>query len=175
MKERSYNIPIAIVSIAVPLVVVFLFFLKPPQLNLGLDLRLLPAFHAALNFTTALLLLAGYYCIRTGRRTIHKYCMITCFVLSCIFLTSYVVYHTFSPPTHFGGEGVIKYVYFFILITHISLSAIIIPLVLFTMTRALQDRFEIHKRIAKWTFPIWLYIAVTGVIVYAMLSPYYTY
>jgi len=100
--------------------------------------------------------------------------MITAFVLSCIFLISYVVYHLFSAPTHYGGEGALKYIYFFILITHISLSAIIVPLVLFTMTRALQSRFDKHKRIARWTFPIWLYVAVTGVIVYLMLSPYYT-
>jgi putative membrane protein len=174
MKEKTYNIPIAVVSIAVPLVVIFMFYLKPPQLNLGIDLRLLPAFHASLNFTTAILLCVGYYCIRTGRRTIHKYCMITAFVLSCIFLISYVVYHMFTPPTHYGGEGAIKYIYFFILITHISLSAIIIPLVLFTMTRALQERFDKHKRIARRTLPIWLYVAVTGVIVYLMISPYYT-
>ncbi|MFI5135616.1 MAG: DUF420 domain-containing protein, partial [Chitinophagales bacterium] len=95
------------------------------------------------------------------------------FILSAIFLISYVVYHSLAPETHFGGEGIIRPIYFFILITHIILAAVIVPLVLITLTRALRKRYDRHKKIARWTFPLWLYVAVTGVIVYLMLRPYY--
>ena len=99
--------------------------------------------------------------------------MIAAFALSCLFLLSYVTYHALTESTKYGGEGWVRSVYFFILITHIILAAIIVPLVLFTMTRGLQKRYDKHRRVAKWTWPLWLYVAVTGVIVYLMLSPYY--
>jgi putative membrane protein len=96
-----------------------------------------------------------------------------CIGLSAAFLVMYVMYHMTSESTPFGGEGVIRYVYFFILITHIILSVVVIPFVLFTFGRALSGNYERHKALARYTFPIWLYVAITGVIVYLMISPYY--
>ena len=165
--------PIIAASIAVPALVFVLFYVKMPKPAVGFNLKILPAINASLNFTTALLLCLGYYFIRRRRRKLHKYSMIAAFCLSSLFLICYVTYHALAVETHFGGTGWIRPVYFFILITHIFLAAVIVPLVLFTMTRGLQSRFDKHRRIARWTLPLWLYVAVTGVITYLLLSPYY--
>jgi len=175
MSYKSYTLPITIVSIAIPVVVLVLFYLKPPSLHLGFNLRILPAFHASLNFTTALALITGYYFIRKRKILAHKLCMLTAFSLSVIFLLSYVFYHTMTEPTRFGGEGLIKGIYYFTLLTHIILAVVIVPMVLITISRGLQSRFDAHKKISRWTLPIWLYVAITGVLVYLMISPYYTY
>jgi putative membrane protein len=173
MKNRYVNIAIAIVSVAVPSLVFFLFYIKPPSVTVGYNVGILPAFNASLNFITAILLCCGYYFIRNRHVKSHRLCMITAFILSALFLISYVTYHSIAKETHFGGEGTIRYIYFFILITHIFLAAIIVPLVLITLVRGLSKRFDRHKKIARWTFPLWLYVAITGVIVYLMLKPYY--
>jgi len=173
MKDKSINWAIGAVSIAIPLVVLTLFYIKPPNVRLGFDLKILPALNASLNFSTAILLTTGFYFIRNKKIRSHRLCMISAFCLSAIFLISYVIYHAFTEPTTFGGQGWIRNVYFFILVTHIILAAAIVPLVLITLTRALRERFDRHKRIARWTFPLWLYVAITGVVVYLMLSPYY--
>lgn len=175
MEPKNLTLPITIISIAVPLVVLALFYLKPPQVEVGFDLHILPAFHAALNFTTAVMLLTGYVFIRRGQRKVHQYAMMTAFVLSSVFLISYVTYHTFTEPTRFGGEGILKGIYYFILITHIILATAVLPMVLFSLTYGLQNRFDKHRRVAKWTFPIWLYVAISGVLVYLLISPYYVY
>lgn len=171
LKQKSFTIPIAIASIAIPVVVAGLFFLKKPTANVGFNLKILPAINASLNFTTAVLLVVGYFFIMSGRRKYHKYTMITAFVLSSVFLISYVTYHSLSNSTHYAGD--FPYVYFPILLSHILLAIVIVPLVLFTMARGLQSRFDRHRRIAKWTLPLWLYVAITGVITYLMISPYY--
>ncbi len=173
MKDRYVNTAIALVSVAIPLVILLLFTLKPHNVDLGFDLRILPALNASLNFATAILLCSGYYFIRNAHIRSHRLCMVSAFILSACFLISYVTYHALSQPTHFGGTGIISYIYFTILITHITLAAVIVPLVLITLTRALRARFDRHRKIARWTFPLWLYVAVTGVIVYLMLRPYY--
>jgi putative membrane protein len=173
IKEKSFVAPVAIVSVAIPLVVVYLFYLTPPQVELGFNLSLLPAFHASLNFATALLLLLGRYFILNKNLQAHKYSMISAFALSVIFLLSYVTYHLLTEPTKYGGAGIMKVIYLSILITHIVLAALILPLILLTMIRALQERFDKHKVLAKLTWPLWLYVAVTGVLVYLMLAPYY--
>lgn len=173
-KDKSFIAPVAIISVAVPLVVVYLFYLTPPQVELGFNLNILPAFHASLNFATAVLLIAGRYFIFNKNMMAHKYSMIAAFVFSAIFLLSYVTYHTLTEPTRYGGTGVIKMIYLFILISHIVLAALILPLILLTMIRAIQERFDKHKVLARFTWPLWLYVAVTGVLVYLMLSPYYS-
>lgn len=172
-SERSYNLPIYVISGLVPAVVLALFYLAPPQLSLGFDLRWLPALNASFNFTTAVLLIVGRIYIARKDIKRHRNVMIGAFAVSCLFLISYVTYHLLTDPTRFGGEGWIRPVYFFILITHIILAAIIVPLVLFTMVRGLQDRYDKHRRVAKWTWPLWLYVTVTGVLVYLMMAPYY--
>jgi uncharacterized membrane protein YozB (DUF420 family) len=129
----------------------------------------LPALNATLNGIAGVFLLAGYYCIRTGRRDLHKRCMLAALTASALFLTSYVIYHLNTGSKPFGGQGAIRYVYFTILITHVVLAAAIVPLVLMTTARGLRGQFGRHVAVARWTFPLWLYVSVTGVVIYLML------
>ena len=136
-------------------------------------LTFLPPIYAAINGITAIILMIAYWAIKQKNISLHEQLMKTSIGLSLIFLVMYVAYHMTSDPTPYGGEGVIRYVYYFILISHIFLSIGIIPMVLITYVRAISNLFFGHKKIARYTFPIWMYIAVTGVIVYLMISPYY--
>jgi len=190
---RLYNILIWIISIVVPLVVALLLFAKWDYDKLIFDLRIpsydpivimenlpiakpltfLPPIYAAINGLTALILVIAVYYIKKGKRKIHENLIKVCIALSLSFLVMYIAYHLTSDPTSFGGSGFIAYLYFFILITHILLSIVVIPLVLISYLKASQSNFVAHRKIAKITFPIWLYVAVTGVIVYLMISPYY--
>lgn len=171
-QEKNYKRFITIVSIAVPIVVAILFGIKIPNVK---PLSFLPPIYATINGLTAVLLVASVIAIKKGNRKLHEQLNTTAIVCSALFLVMYVAYHMTSDSTKFGGEGIIRYVYLFILATHIILSIIIIPLVLFTFMRARLTQFDRHKKIAKITFPLWLYVAVTGVIVYIMISPYYAY
>ena len=158
------------VSIIVPLVVASLFRVKIP----GYDFSYLPPIYASINGITAVFLIFAFIAIKNGKRQIHEMLMKICIGLSASFLVMYVLYHMTSESTPYGGEGMVRYVYFFILITHILLSIAVIPMVLFTFVRALYRNYERHKALARYTFPVWLYVAVTGVIVYLMISPYYS-
>ena len=134
-----------------------------------MNLVFLPTLNAMLNGTSAVLLLLGYYCIRQKRISAHKACMLLALTSSTLFLVSYLIYHWQVGTVRFQGTGDIRTVYFSILFTHTLLAAVIIPLALTTLYKALKERFEGHKRIAHWTLPIWLYVSVTGVIIYWML------
>ena len=172
--EKKYNKWIVVLSVAIPLVVALLFGVNLRKMGFAVEpLSFLPPIYATINGFTAILLVAAVVAIKNRKRQLHENLMKTAIACSILFLGMYVAYHMTSDSTKFGGEGMIKYVYYFILITHILLSVIIIPLVLITYVRALSQRFDRHKKIAKITFPIWLYVAVTGVIVYLMISPYY--
>lgn len=129
----------------------------------------LPGVNAALNTASALLLATGYLFIRKGRVALHRLCMLSALLTSTLFLASYLVYHYNVGSVPFRGQGWIRVVYFTILISHTILAIAILPLVLITVTRALKGNFERHKRIARWTLPLWFYVSVTGVIVYWML------
>jgi putative membrane protein len=168
-QKEPYKKLIIVVSIAIPLVVAVLFGVKVP----GYDLSFLPPIYATINGVTAVLLVSALIAIKNGKRRLHEYLMKTCIALSAAFLVMYVLYHMTSDPTSYGGEGAARYIYFFILITHILLSVAVIPLVLFTFVRAWSGDYARHRALAKITFPIWLYVAVTGVVVYLMISPYY--
>jgi putative membrane protein len=159
-----------ILSIAIPVVVAILFLIRIPNVA---PLNFLPPIYAVINATTALVLITAYVAIRRKNILLHEQLMKTAIGLSVVFLGMYVAYHMTSDPTPYGGEGMIRGVYYFILISHIILSIGIIPLVLVTYVRAISKHFDAHKKIARYTFPIWMYIAVTGVIVYLMISPYY--
>lgn len=173
-KTDKIVVPIIVaLSILVPGVVLILLNLSTRYDLLGLEVGTFPFFHAILNFSTAVLLTIGFILIKNKNRKMHRNVMITAFCLSVVFLVSYVISKLSHDPVHFEGEGFVKYLYFFILITHILLSGIIVPLVLFTMYRGLTGEYEKHKKIARWTFPIWLYVAVTGVLVYVFMAPYY--
>jgi putative membrane protein len=132
----------------------------------------LPAANATFNSLSAICLILGYINIRRGKRTVHMRFMLTATVFSALFLVSYVTYHFFHGDTHFPGHGWIRAVYFLILVSHIGLSMVALPLILGTLWYALRNQFRFHRRIARWTFPIWLYVSVTGVIVYFFLKAY---
>ena len=133
----------------------------------------LPAVNACLNATSTVLLLIGYRFIRTGRKTAHKRTMLTALGTSSLFLISYLIYHYHVGSVRFTGEGTIRGIYFAILISHTILAATVPPLAIVTLVRALRERFDKHRRIARWTLPIWLYVSITGVAVYVMLYQLY--
>jgi len=139
----------------------------------AVPLSVLPAINALLNATSAILLTSGYLCIRARRITAHKLCMASAFVVSTLFLISYLTYHYHVGSRPFAGHGLVRPIYFTILISHTTLAVIVLPLALVTVSRALRGRFDRHVRIARWTLPIWLYVSVTGVIVYLMLYQLY--
>lgn len=174
LMERKYNRWIVVLSIAIPLVVAILFGIN--LRDLGYDVKpltFLPPIYATINGITAVLLVCAVLAIRKGNRKLHERLVKICIGCSVAFLAMYVAYHMTAESTPYGGEGAIRYVYFFILITHILLSIVIIPFVLITFVRGLSGNFIKHRKIARITFPLWLYVAVTGVVVYLMISPYY--
>ena len=186
--ETKYNKWIVVLSVAIPLVVALLFGVNLRKLGYDVEpLSFLPPIYATINGITAVLLVLAVVAIKKGKVTLHENLMKTAIACSVVFLGMYVAYHMTSDSTIFGDVnhngvvdqnelveiGMMRYLYYFILITHIILSVIIIPLVLITYVRALAQVFDKHKKIAKITFPIWLYVAVTGVIVYLMIAPYY--
>ncbi len=160
---------ITIASIAIPLVVVILFKVKID----GLDFSFLPPIYAGINGATAILLVLALIAIKSKNRKRHEILMKTSLVLSLLFLVMYVAYHVTSDATIYGGSGAAKYIYYFILISHILLSVAVVPLVLFSYLFAWQGNFEKHKKWTRFTWPIWFYVAVTGVVVYLMISPFY--
>ncbi len=172
--EQKYKKWIVLLSVAIPLVVALLFGVNLKKLGYDVEpLTFLPPIYATINGITALLLIFAVVAVKRGNIVLHQLLMKIAIGCSVAFLAMYVAYHMTSDSTVFGGEGAIKYLYYFILVTHIVLSVVIIPLVLITYVRALAQVFDKHKKIAKITFPIWLYVAITGVIVYLMISPYY--
>ncbi|MBT8326050.1 MAG: DUF420 domain-containing protein [Bacteroidia bacterium] len=173
-KEKKYNKWIVVLSIVIPLAVAVLFGVNLRELGFDVEpLTFLPPIYATTNGITALLLVAAFVAIKNKNRKLHERLMKFAIILSAAFLVMYVAYHMTSDSTPYGGEGLMRYLYFFILITHILLSIVIIPFVLITYVRAITNNIERHKKIARYTFPMWLYVAVTGVIVYIMISPYY--
>lgn len=164
-----YRKLIIVLSILVPVAIAVMFRVEIE----GYDFTFLPPIYATINGITALLLIAAFIAIRSKRVILHRRLMKSCIMLSACFLIMYMMYHMTSESTPYGGEGWIRGVYYFILVSHILLSVAVIPLVLFTFARALAGDFERHRALARFTFPVWLYVAVTGVLVYLMISPFY--
>ena len=171
-NDKLANWLIGIVSIVVFVVVVLLGRIEW-KVDLGFDPHVFARVNAVVNSLVAVLLLAGLIAIKQRKYVLHKQLMFAAMILSIAFLVSYICHHLFAGDTKFGGEGAIRYFYFIILISHIFLAAIILPFILFTAYRALVSEFPRHKKLAKITWPIWFYVAVTGVVVYFMISPYY--
>ena len=166
---KNYDKSIMILSVILPIVIASLFRIK-----LAIELPIfLPPIYASINAITAILLVTAIWAIKNKKRKLHERLIKTSMGLTLLFLIMYILYHATSHDTHFGGEGFIKYLYFFILISHIILSVAVVPLVLFTFVKALNKEFNKHKKLGKFAFSLWLYVAVTGVIVYLMISPYY--
>ena len=177
MKKRdNIFVPIIIsLSIIIPIVVALLM-LFPNVFYIAsenYDFSSLPFFHAVLNGSTAILIFTGFVLIKNKKTQLHKTAMLSAFVLSSIFLVSYVISKMTNEPILFGGEGMIRYVYFFILVSHILLSIPVLPLALFSIYRGITGEIEKHKSIVKWAFPIWMYVSITGVLVYLLMSSYY--
>src|SRR5690606_269028 len=174
--ERKYNKWIVILSVLIPVVVAALFRVKLSDFGIEVQpLTFLPPIYATINGITAVLLVWAVMAIKKGNRALHERLVKIAITCSVLFLAMYVAYHMTSESTPYGGEGMLRYVYFFILLTHILLSIVIIPFVLITYVRGLSGNFTKHRKIAKITFPLWLYVTVTGVIVYLMISPYYVH
>ena len=168
-QEAKYKKLILIASIVLPLAVAGLFGIKLD----GIDLSFLPPVYATINGLTATVLFSALIAVKQKKYDLHEKLIKTCMGLSVAFLLMYVAYHITSESTAYGGEGMLRYVYFFILITHILLSVIIIPLVLYAYMFGILKQLDKHKRIVRIAFPLWLYVAISGVIVYVMISPYY--
>lgn len=169
-------VPIIIgLSIIIPLAVALMFAMPDTmKVEIGfINTKSLPFFHAVLNGSTAILLLTGVFLIKKKKVALHRLAMVTAFLLSAVFLVSYVLTHISTPDAKFGGEGAIRYAYFFILITHIVLSIPVLPLAMFAIYRGWKGEITKHKKIVRFTFPIWLYVAITGVLVYIFMAPYY--
>ena len=178
MRERSSTIRrlFILVSFIIPAIVMVLLLLpKADSGQVKSWIYSLPLYNAIINTLTAVLLVAGVLFIKNAKVNYHKICMISAFVLGVIFFIFYLTYHSNAASTKFGGEGSIRLFYFFFLISHILLAFIVVPLVLSAIYFAVTDKIEKHKRIVKYTFPVWLYVSVSGVIVYLMISPYYPY
>jgi len=144
------------------------------NVNLGFDEHIFAKINAAINSTVSVLLLLALIAVRSKKYLMHKKIMITAIILSCLFLVSYICHHLFTGETKFGGEGNIRYLYYFILGTHILLAAIILPFILFTAYRSLTGEYLRHIKLARITWPVWFYVALTGVVVYLMINPFYT-
>ena len=172
-KDNIYKPIIITLSILIPIVVAILMVIPGRQNSADSPISSLPLFHAVLNGSTALCLILGYFFVKGKQIKVHRTLMLSAFILSSIFLVSYVVYHYTFPPTKFGGEGFVRSIYFFILITHIVLATTIVPLALFAIYFALSNQIVKHKKVTKFTLPIWIYVSITGVIVYLLMSPYY--
>jgi putative membrane protein len=176
-KNRNDKVVVPVIialSIVVPLAVAALILFPDVfKLEMGIDRGTLPAFHATLNGTTAVLLVLGLLFIRAKNIAAHRASMLVAFGLSAVFLVSYVISKLNADPIPFGGEGVIRGIYLFILISHILLSIPVLPLAMFAIYRGWTGEITKHKKIVRYTFPIWLYVAITGVLVYIFMAPYY--
>ena len=173
MTEDKFLRFVTVVSILVPVIIGFIFWIPHGEGRSPEWLYYLPMFHAILNGTCFCILLLGFVFILNKKVLLHRTCMLTAASLTAVFLVSYLVYHSTVTQMKFGGEGIIRYFYFPILVTHIVLAATIVPMVLITLYRGLTGKIEKHRKLARWTLPLWLYVACTGVVVYLMMRPYY--
>ena len=171
-NDKRANFLIILFSVIVFIAVVFLSRVKL-EVDLPFNVHVFAEVNGLINSVVSFLLLVGLLAVTRGRYKLHKKVMIAAMILSILFLVSYILHHLLSDSTSYGGEGIMKAVYYFILISHIILAGVIMPFVLFTAYRALTAEWPRHKKLAKITWPIWFYVSVTGVIVYLMISPYY--
>ncbi|MEC1716876.1 DUF420 domain-containing protein [Schinkia azotoformans] len=173
VKERNFTPIIVLLTIVINALVAFLYFMPKYNTLSDVDLTILPFLNAVFNSFTFVFLVAALVSIKQKNIKLHKRFILAAFTTTALFLVSYVTYHGMAESTAFGGEGTIRYVYYFILLTHIVLSAAIVPLALVTAARGFNMKVEKHRKIARWTMPILLYVSLTGVLVYIMISPYY--
>ena len=172
-KKRNYTPIIIILTIIINGLVILLSSMPRFDVDPGFDVRILPFINAILNSFTFIFLLAAFIAIIKKNIKLHTRFIYAAFTTTALFLITYVAHHALSEATTFGGEGMLRSIYYFILITHIILAAVIVPLALVTVARGLNMENDKHKKIARWTMPLWLYVSLTGVLVYILISPYY--
>jgi putative membrane protein len=173
LKEKNYTPLIALLTIVLVGIIAVLFFLPAYEGEVQFDVTILPLLNAIFNCFTFLSLCVALAAIRKKNVRMHRAFIGAAFTSTTLFLVSYVTYHYLTESTKYGGEGFLRPIYFFILLTHILLAIVVVPLALISVVRGLQMQIEKHRKIARWTMPIWLYVSLTGVIVYLMISPYY--
>jgi len=173
-QYKKLRLLVNVISVALPLIVAAMFQFKFKDFNWPFDVYILPLVNAILNGTVAVLLIGALVAVKNKNIEAHKRFIYTGMGLSLLFLVVYIMYHTTAGHTKFGGDGTIKYVYFFLLLTHIVLAAIQAPFVLYAFLYGYTGQIEKHQKIVKLSYPIWLYVSITGVICYLMISPYYT-
>lgn len=172
-KERNYTPIIITLTVVVNVIIAVLFFIPKQDRDIPFDISLLPRLNAIFNSFTFIFLLAALFFILRKNIKMHRNFIFAAFTSTALFLVSYLTYHALAPSTSFGGEGIIKTIYYFVLITHVTLAPIVVALALFALVWGLTNQVNKHRKIARWTMPIWLYVSLTGVIVYLMISPYY--
>lgn len=174
MRNENNSNKVIIAAGVVLAAAVAIIYIAPKWDLRGTILDYLPALNAGINGTVTLSLILAYMYIRKGNRFVHQRFMTMSVYLSVLFLLSYVTYHVTHETTNFGGEGLMKYIYYFILLSHILLAMVVAPMVLLTYVRAMNSEFDRHRKLARITFPLWLYVSITGVLVYLLISPYYS-
>jgi putative membrane protein len=172
-KTRNYTPLIVTITIVIYALVAILSYLDPPAGAADADWTFLPLLNAIFNSFTFIFLLAAWFYIKKGNTKMHRNFIIAAFGSTTLFLLCYVTYHFLTESTSYGGDGFLRYVYYFVLFTHIVLAAVIVPLALVTAARGLNNRNAAHRKIARWAMPLWLYVSLTGVLVYILIAPYY--
>ena len=173
IQDRNFTPMIIIATIAINVIITILFFIPKQDRDIPFDITILPRLNAIFNSFTFVFLLAALYFILKKNINMHRNFIFAAFTTTALFLITYLTYHGLAPSTSFGGEGLIKSIYYFVLISHIMLAPIVVALALFSLVWGLTRQIKKHKKIARWTMPIWLYVSISGVIVYLMISPYY--
>ncbi len=173
MKERNFAPLVALLTVVLVGIITVLFFLPAYDGEVGFDVAILPMLNAIFNSFTFITLLVALFAILKKNVRMHRIFIGLAFTSTTFFLISYVTYHYLTESTKYGGEGFLRSIYFFVLLTHIVLAIVVVPLALMSVVRGLQMKVEKHRKIARWTMPIWLYVSLTGVVVYLMISPYY--
>lgn len=172
-KERNITTLIILTAIIINALIALLFFLPKQNEDIPFDITILPRLNAIFNSFTFIFLIAAFYFILKKNIKLHRNFILAAFTSTALFLVSYLTYHSLAESTTFGGEGMIKIIYYFILISHITLAPIVVILALLSLFWGLTYNIKKHRKIARWTMPIWLYVSLTGVLVYIMISPYY--
>lgn len=173
MKQKNYTPLVAILTVVIVALVAILFFLPAYDGEIGFNVKILPMLNAIFNSFTFLSLVVALVAVKRKNVKMHRTFIGMAFLTTTLFLASYVTYHYLTESTPYGGEGILRGIYFFVLLTHIVLAVVVVPLALLSVVRGLTGQIEKHRKISKWTMPVWLYVSLTGVIVYLMISPYY--
>ena len=172
-KDKNFTPLIVFIAIFVNAVVVFLFFMPKEEQNIPFDLTLLPRLNAIFNSFTFVFLLAALFFILRKNVKVHRNFIFAAFVTTALFLISYLTYHYLAPSTSYGGDGMMRSIYYFVLITHITLAPVVVVLALSSLVLGLKNNVAKHRKVSRWTMPIWLYVSLTGILVYVLISPYY--